>query len=61
MVNGEKRVNLIFDLVVPFSYGEERQREIKEALCDKMDALDKRYQCVITAEHAYVAEESARK
>lgn len=61
MVNGEKRVNLIFDLVVPFSYGEERQREIKEALCDKMDALDKRYQCVITVEHAYVAEESARK
>lgn len=61
MVNGEKRVNLIFDLVVPFSYGEERQREIKEALCDKMDALDKRYQCVITVEHAYVAEESAGK
>ena len=61
MVNGEKRVNLIFDLVVTFSYGEERQREIKEALCDKMDALDKRYQCVITVEHAYVAEESAGK
>lgn len=61
MVNGEKWVNLIFDLVVPFSYGEERQREIKEALCDKMDALDKRYQCVITVEHAYVAEESAGK
>ena len=61
MVNGEKRVNLIFDLVVPFSYGEERQREIKEALCDKMDALDKRYQCVITVEHAYVAEGSAGK
>lgn len=61
MVNGEKQANLIFDLVVPFSYGEERQREIKEALCEKMHNLDKRYQCVITVEHAYVAEESAGK
>lgn len=56
MVNGEKQANLIFDLVVPFSYGEERQQEIKAALCEKMHNLDKRYQCVITVEHAYVAE-----
>lgn len=57
MVKGEKQTNLIFDLVVPFSDGEERQREIRNALCEKVRAMDAGYQCVITTEHAYVAEE----
>lgn len=58
MVKGEKQTNLIFDLVVPFSDGEERQREIRNALCEKVRAMDAGYQCVITMEHAYVADEN---
>lgn len=58
MVKGEKQTNLIFDLVVPFSDGKERQQEIRKELCEKVRALDARYQCVITMEHAYVAEEN---
>ena len=49
MVWGEKRISLIFDVLVPFSYDKEKQI----ARC--MSELDSRYQCVITVEKSFVS------
>lgn len=57
MVNGENRVNLIFDLVVPHSYKEEQEEKLRQEVMRRMAENDSRYQCVITVEHSYVANE----
>lgn len=54
VVNGEKQINLIFDLVVPIRYEEEKKQRIKEDLCERVRQIDERYCCVITVEHGYV-------
>lgn len=55
MVNGENRINLIFDMVVPHSYSLEQQQSLEKRVRKEMSEKDKRYQCVITVEHSYVS------
>lgn len=55
MVNGENQINLIFDLVVPHAYSEEKEEKLMLALIGRVSNMDKRYQCVITIEHGYIA------
>lgn len=55
VVNGMGQINLIFDMVVPFGYSEEEQNSLQLQLMEKLQAIDKRYQCVITMEHSYKA------
>lgn len=55
VVNGMGQINLIFDMVVPFGYSEEEQNSLQFQLMEKLQAIDKRYQCVITMEHSYKA------
>lgn len=57
MVDGEGQINLIFDMVVPFQYDKEKQREICRTLREKMKEIDSRYHCVIMTETSYIAEE----
>lgn len=57
MVYGEKWINLIFDVVVPFSYGENDRPKLREAIEEKVRSLDERYHCVITFDSGFVAEE----
>ena len=57
MVDGEKWINLIFDVVVPFSYGENDRPKLREAIEEKVRSLDERYHCVITFDSGFVAEE----
>lgn len=57
VVNGVGQINLIFDMVVPFGYREEQQEQLKQRLMERLQALDRRYQCVITMEHSYKAHE----
>ena len=57
MVDGEKWINLIFDVVVPFSYGENDRPKLREAIEEKVSSLDERYHCVITFDSGFVAEE----
>ncbi len=57
MVSGENQINLIFDLVVPASYGKERRKELCQSLRKQMHDIDARYQCVIQVENSFVAEE----
>ncbi|MGN1140962.1 MAG: cation diffusion facilitator family transporter [Oliverpabstia sp.] len=55
MVWGEKRINLIFDVLVPFSYDKEKQKNLEKQIARRMSEVDSRYQCVITVEKSFVA------
>ena len=57
MVDGEKWINLIFDVVVPFSYGENDRPKLREAIEEEVRSLDERYHCVITFDSGFVAGE----
>jgi hypothetical protein len=57
LVDGEKQINLIFDVVVPYEYEREDMNRLQKEIAEKMNALDPRYQCVMTIEKSYVAED----
>lgn len=58
MVDGEKQINLIFDMVVPIYYDKEQRKHLCKQIRKIMQEKDERYQCVIVVESSYVAEES---
>lgn len=53
VVDGEKRINLIFDLVVPREYTKSMQSALKQQICQRLKEQDERYNCVITTEGTY--------
>ena len=55
MVDGQEQINLIFDMVVPFEYNKEKEKELKKSFRKLICMHDERYQCVITVERSYVA------
>ena len=57
MVDGENQINLIFDMVVPFEYSKEKEKELKASFRKLIRMHDDRYRCVITVERSYVASE----
>lgn len=61
MTDGKDNINLIFDMLVPFGYDEEKEKQLKTQLAEQLEKMDIRYHCVITAEHGYMAEESEQK
>lgn len=56
-VDGKEQVNLIFDMVVPFGYDEEQKYMLQEKLAAELKKADKRYRCVMTVEHSFVADQ----
>ncbi len=54
MVSGTDQINLIFDLVLPYSYKKEECRKFTDDLEGKLKKIDQQYNCVITVEHSYV-------
>ena len=56
-VFGEKQINLIFDLVVPFTYSEKEKERLMHQVMALMQEVDERYQCVITVDRSFQAEE----
>nr|MCR5205044.1 cation-efflux pump [Lachnospiraceae bacterium] len=54
MVSGTDQINLIFDLVLPYSYNKEECRRFTEELKETLKRSDPRFNCVITVEHSYV-------
>lgn len=56
MVNGEHHVNLIFDMVVPYSYTKEKEDELQQTIKEEMKKIDEKYECIITIENSYIAE-----
>lgn len=55
VVHGEERINLIFDMVVPIEYEEEKRDALKSLLTEKLQEVDRRYECVITVDYDFVA------
>lgn len=55
MVQGKEQINLIFDLVVPWDYKEEKRVELCRELTERMQEKDNRYCLVITVEQSFVA------
>ncbi len=55
MVDGKEQINLIFDMVVPFEYTLEKEKQLKKSLRKLLNMHDERYQCVITVERSYMA------
>jgi cation diffusion facilitator family transporter len=57
LVNGEYQINLIFDLVVPFSYSKEQEQILLTRIKEELRKHDHKLNCVITLENSYIAEE----
>lgn len=57
VVNGEHQVNIIFDLVLPFSYNKKEEQKILLNIMDQVREKDSRYQCVISVENSFIAED----
>ncbi len=51
VVEGERKISLIFDVVVPFGYTEAQKEEIRAHIMTGLRAQDKRYQPIVTLEH----------
>ena len=56
VVFGKQQINLIFDLVVPFTYKEEDEVKLSQQVMALMQEVDARYQCVIAMDRSFVAE-----
>jgi cation diffusion facilitator family transporter len=57
IVNGEHQINLIFDLVLPYSYSKVEEQRMLSKIIEEIRQKDPRYQCIITIENSFVAEE----
>lgn len=55
MVNGEKRINLIFDLVVPNDYPSRQSKELSLLINRMVQEKDPSCRCVITVEKSFCA------
>ena len=50
-VDGARQINLIFDVVVPFSYNNEAKRELMMTIRNKLKEIDWRYNPVVTFDY----------
>ena len=57
IVNGELQINLIFDLVIPFSYSKQEEQRLLSRIVEEIRKQDLRYNCIITMENSFIAEE----
>ena len=57
MVDGEEQINLIFDVVVPFAYQGAELTQLQLDIMEQVSTLDSRYQCAMTMEKGYVAQD----
>ena len=51
VVDGERQINLLFDVVVPFSYDNDAKRNLMMTIRDKLKEIDYRYNPVVTFDH----------
>lgn len=54
MVNGEEKINLIFDVMLPYSFSEEQQKDLLRRIRGMMKQIDSRYECVITVDKSFM-------
>lgn len=51
VVDGEKQINLVFDVVVPFSYDSDGKRNLMTTMRNEIKKIDERYNLVVTFDH----------
>jgi len=51
VVRGEKKINLIFDVVVPFTYHHDEKQELLSTIQKRIQEIDPRYCAIITIDH----------
>ena len=51
IVDGERQINLIFDVVVPFDYSSDDRAKLRERITALLQVVDARYNPVITFDH----------
>lgn len=56
MVRGKSQINLIFDLVLPYSYQKEQEMQLVHEIIVRMKAVDERYECIMNIENSYIQE-----
>lgn len=54
VVNGKDRMNLIFDLVIPYSYDEKKEMELVHQIMEQVKEKDGRCECVMHLENSFV-------
>lgn len=54
MVDGEKQVNLIFDVVIPNDFKDTNEK-LKAKIDEKLKSIDQRYETVITFDRDYIS------
>lgn len=56
LVNGEHHINLIFDLVIPYTYTKAEEQKLLQSIVEEIRKRDPRHQCIITMENSFIAE-----
>lgn len=56
VVSGQERINLIFDLVIPFSYDRKERDKVVQQIEALMQEIDRRCRCEITVDKNYLEE-----
>lgn len=57
VVKGQERINLIFDLEIPFSYGQKESERVAGQIRALMKEIDPRFECVIDMDKSFIAAE----
>ncbi|MCI8607913.1 MAG: cation transporter [Hungatella sp.] len=57
VVDGSRRINLIFDLVVPRDYNEAMRDTLRTRVSEEMRMRDSRFCCIMTMENSFCAED----
>ena len=61
IVHGTRQINLVFDMVIPIDYDEERRNELPLLMMERLKQIDNRYECVITVDYEFVAKAEAER
>lgn len=56
VVNGERHINLIFDMVLPYSYTKAEEQKLLNDIEEEVKKKDSRHQCIITMDKSYIAD-----
>ncbi len=54
IVDGENKINFIFDLVIPYNFSKEKEKSLISDIKANVKALDSRYQCIINIEKSFI-------
>ncbi|MBS5794095.1 MAG: cation transporter [Clostridiales bacterium] len=54
LVDGENRINFIFDLVIPYNFSKEKEINLISDIKSSVSKLDERYKCIINIEKSFI-------